>query len=118
MHDHYTVTMPILQSFLTTFNRVVFSNKLDLDKVSLVIEDDLDTELGYCFKEDDDEFPVLGVIDIYEDQREFEATLVHEMIHLYQYQICGEEPGHDSNFIKMATTAAKLLSLSAAQIHH
>ena len=101
MSETYRVNLANLRILMKTINRIGFDGDLDLDKLSLVVED-MDTELGYCIKEEGDVFPVLGVCDTYKDHSEFKSTLAHEMIHLYQYQILNMEPNHKKHFIEFA----------------
>ena len=101
MSETYRVNLANLRILMKTINRIGFDGDLDLDKLSLVVEY-MDTELGYCIKEEGDVFPVLGVCNTYKDHSEFKSTLAHEMIHLYQYQILNMEPNHERHFIEFA----------------
>ena len=101
MSETYRVNLANLRILMKTINRIGFDGDLDLDKLSLVVEY-MDTELGYCIKEEGDVFPVLGVDNTYKDHSEFKSTLAHEMIHLYQYQILNMEPNHERHFIEFA----------------
>jgi hypothetical protein len=78
-------------------NSLIFDDRIDLDRVEVVIED-LDTEWGYCIKEEEDPYPVLGVADEFPTATDLAETLAHEMVHLYQYQILKMEPDHGKTF--------------------
>lgn len=56
----------------------------------------MDTELGYCVREEDQY--IIGLTDEFEDEQQFISTLFHEMVHLYQYQHLNREPDHDYTF--------------------
>jgi hypothetical protein len=104
----YVVKILNVKKVARELNRVVFDNKINLGQVEYSIEDDLDTELGYCIREDSDDVPILGLCAKYDDEQQFYDVLCHEMIHLYQYQVEGTEPDHGPVFRKFAKRAEDL----------
>lgn len=85
------------------FNLAYFNDELDIDDVEIVIEN-LDTELGYCYRGDEynktsGDKITLGLHNEWEDEYHYIGTLLHEMIHVYQIQILGQEPNHEISFM-------------------
>jgi hypothetical protein len=80
--DVFAVTHKNLEKSFNKINGVVFDGLLDLRDLDEIDIDFLDTEWGYCIEEDGE--IVLGVTDEFPSKKEFEDTLCHEMIHLYQ----------------------------------
>ena len=97
-------TRDVVLASMRRINSLIFADQIDLDCVEVVIED-LDTEWGYCIKGEDDPFPVLGVADEFPTATDLSETLVHEMVHLYQYQILKMEPDHGKTFKKFKNKA-------------
>lgn len=92
-----------LQAYITfqKINARVFEGKLQEPVWDI---DDLDTELGYCIKED--YWYVIGLITAYPSRQVYEDTMCHEMAHLYQYQILKIKPNHGKTFKEIAVKAA------------
>lgn len=93
----YLATKDDVKSLFDLYNVEVFDGQLTLEDVALDVSD-MFPEMGYCLREADEDTIELGVMDRYRDYDQFRAVLLHEMVHLYQYQVLDREPNHDQSF--------------------
>lgn len=97
-----TVTKDLALKIFERLNVRYFLSKLFVHDFDI---DFMDTELGYCVREEDQY--IIGLTDEFEDEQQFISTLFHEMVHLYQYQYLKREPDHDYTFFAWAPLARK-----------
>jgi hypothetical protein len=91
----YTPTLQSVKYAFDEINKEVFDEGLDHPEEFYI--DALDTEWGFCTREDGQGI-VLGLTNEFPSRAEFYDTLAHEMTHLFQYQILGIEPNHGKTF--------------------
>lgn len=101
-----TLTIPILKNMFIKFNDMYFDNKLKMPIIKL---SNTKSYLGYCMYD-----PCLIIkISTYfnRDMHDIETTMVHEMIHLWQYyNNCRD--GHGKSFKRKAA------EINARGLHH
>lgn len=101
-----TLTVPILKNMFIKFNNMYFDNKL---KMPIIKISNTKSYLGYCTY-----VPQLIIkISTYfnRDMHDIETTMVHEMIHLWQYyNNCRD--GHGKSFKQKAA------EINARGLHH
>lgn len=98
---NFRLTLAQLKKDVRCINRTVFENKLNLKSVILEIDYDLRAEWGYCVPEEEDVI-YLGVAGNFPSMDFYHDILVHELIHLYQFQILEVEPDHGATFRRTA----------------
>lgn len=97
-----TVTKELVEKIFLVLNVRYFCGELVVDEFDI---DFLDTEWGFCVREDG--IYIIGLTNEFEDEQQFISTLFHEMVHLYQYQKLKREPDHAHTFFAWAFFARK-----------
>ena len=103
-----TITNKKLTKTFKRFNQKYFESKLNLPN-EIIIEY-MDTELGAYIPFDEDiTTDELYLTYEFDTKRDFETTLLHEMVHIWQWQILKNEMcGHDTVFETWQTKFSEL----------
>ena len=93
-----SITTKKLTRTFNKFNKQYFDSNLSLPN-DIIIES-MDTELGAYIPFDEDcDTDELYLTDEFETKLDFENTLLHEMVHVWQWQILkNDKCGHDGMF--------------------
>lgn len=94
----FKVTIDTVEKTFDQINKKVFDGILSFYDLDVVDIDYLDTEWGFCIEEDGE--IVLGLTDEFRSKKDFQNTLCHEMIHLWQI-MNGFKVNHGKRFEDM-----------------
>lgn len=98
----FKVTTDTVEKTFNQINKKVFDGILSFYDLDVLDIDYLDTEWGFCIEEDGE--IILGLTDRFPSEKDFQITLCHEMIHLWQI-MNGFKVNHGKRFEDMREKA-------------